>query len=45
MKLAVVDGLAEMAGDYDLFILDLWGVVHNGVSTYPGAADCMARLR
>ena len=45
MNLAVMDGLAEMAGDYDLFILDLWGVVHNGVSAYPGAADCLTRLR
>ena len=45
MKLAVIDGLAEIAGDYDLFIFDLWGVVHNGVSTYPGAADCMTHLR
>ena len=45
MNLAVMDGLAEMAGNYDLFIFDLWGVVHNGVSTYPGATDCMKRLR
>ena len=45
MQLAVIDGLAEMAGEYDLFIFDLWGVVHNGVSTYPSATDCMTRLR
>ncbi len=43
--ISVIDGLAEMAGDYDLFIFDLWGVVHNGVAVYPGAADCLGRLR
>jgi HAD superfamily hydrolase (TIGR01459 family) len=34
-----------MAGDYDLFILDLWGVVHDGEAVYPGAVDCLHRLR
>ncbi|MFP6748697.1 MAG: TIGR01459 family HAD-type hydrolase [Alphaproteobacteria bacterium] len=41
----VIGGLAELAGDYDLFIFDLWGVVHNGVAVYPGAVDCLSRLR
>jgi len=45
MNLALLNGLAEIADDYQLFIFDLWGVVHNGVSAYPGAADCLARLR
>ncbi len=34
-----------MAGDYDLFIFDLWGVVHDGEAVYPGAVDCLQRLR
>lgn len=45
MSIAIIDGLAEVADNYDLFIFDLWGVVHNGVETYPGAADCLSRLR
>ena len=38
-------GLAELAERYDGFILDLWGLVHNGIAPYPGAVDCMRRLR
>jgi len=45
MNIALLNGLAEIADDYQLFIFDLWGVVHDGVSAYPGAADCLARLR
>lgn len=36
---------AEIESDYDGFILDLWGVIHDGVQPYPGAASCLARLR
>ncbi|MDA1099170.1 MAG: TIGR01459 family HAD-type hydrolase [Proteobacteria bacterium] len=45
MSIPIIDGLAEMADDYDLFIFDLWGVVHDGVSAYPSALDCLRRLR
>ena len=38
-------GMAALAAEYDGFILDLWGVIHDGVNPYPGAADCLARLR
>ncbi len=38
-------GLAKLAARYDGFILDLWGLVHNGIAPYPGAVDCMRRLR
>ena len=37
--------MAGLADDYDLFILDLWGVVHEGVTVFPDAADCLRRLR
>ena len=40
-----LDGFAELAGSYDGFIVDLWGVVHDGISLYPGASDCLRRLR
>lgn len=42
---ALHSGLAELADRYDGYILDLWGVVHNGLAPYPGAVDCMRRLR
>ncbi len=38
-------GFHAIAGEYDGFILDLWGVIHDGVRPYPGAVDCMASLR
>jgi HAD superfamily hydrolase (TIGR01459 family) len=38
-------GFAPLAARFDGLILDLWGVVHDGVRPYPGAVDCLARLR
>jgi HAD superfamily hydrolase (TIGR01459 family) len=40
-----LDGIAPLATAYDGFILDLWGVIHDGVQPYPGARDCLATLR
>lgn len=30
---------------YDSFILDLWGVVHDGTAMYPGAKECMQQMQ
>ena len=38
-------GIAPLADRYDGFILDLWGVVHDGISAYPGAVDALACLK
>ena len=38
-------GFAALAQEFDGFIIDLWGVVHDGVRALPGAAACLARLR
>ena len=40
-----LDNFAPLAAEYDGFILDLWGVIHDGVHAYPGAADCLAELK
>jgi HAD superfamily hydrolase (TIGR01459 family) len=40
-----LDGFAPLAARYAGFIVDLWGVVHDGVAPYPGAAECLRRLR
>lgn len=37
-------GFATLADQYDGFILDLWGVIHDGVNPYPGAVDVLQRL-
>ena len=41
----ILDGLAEIAGDYDAAICDVWGVLHNGKEPYLPAADAMRRFR
>lgn len=40
-----IDGLAGIADRYDAFIVDLWGVVHDGKQPYPGVLDCFAALK
>ncbi|MFQ5784462.1 MAG: TIGR01459 family HAD-type hydrolase [Alphaproteobacteria bacterium] len=45
MTVPLVSGVAPLADAYDGFILDLWGVVHDGAAPYPGVLDCLRRLR
>lgn len=35
----------ELTTKFDAFILDLWGVVHDGKQLYPGTLDCLKQLR
>jgi HAD superfamily hydrolase (TIGR01459 family) len=37
-------GVSELAPRYDGFILDLWGVIHDGTAPMPGAVDCLRCL-
>ena len=39
-----VESLRDVAMRYDSWIVDQWGVLHNGVVAYPGAADTLRRL-
>ncbi|WP_458093830.1 TIGR01459 family HAD-type hydrolase [Roseomonas sp. WA12] len=41
----VLDGIAELAGRYRGFVLDIWGVVHDGRAAFPGVADALARMK
>jgi HAD superfamily hydrolase (TIGR01459 family) len=38
-------GLADLASRYRGFIVDQWGVLHDGARPYADALDCLARLR
>ena len=38
-------GFAPLADRFDGFILDLWGVIHDGVNAFPHAVDCLTQLR
>lgn len=40
-----VAGVAALAHDYHGFILDQWGVLHDGTRPYAGTAECLQRLR
>lgn len=37
-------GLRSIAADYDHFLLDQWGVLHNGVTPYEGVPEALAAL-
>jgi HAD superfamily hydrolase (TIGR01459 family) len=41
----ILDGIAPLAPRYDGFVLDLWGVVHDGRRPYPGVVEALQRLR
>jgi len=45
MSVPILSGVAEIAARYDLFILDVWGVIHDGIAPYPGVDEALRRLR
>lgn len=40
-----IQGLGDIAEGYDLFLIDQWGVIHNGETPYEGAIDTLAELK
>lgn len=44
-KIEILNSLSAVIDRYDGFVLDLWGVVHDGEKPYPGVIDCLSRLR
>jgi HAD superfamily hydrolase (TIGR01459 family) len=44
VTLLYLAGVSDLAARYDAFILDLWGVVHNGVAPMPNAVEGMRAL-
>lgn len=45
MSVTQISGLSAIADQADAFILDLWGVIHDGVEAYAGARDTLVALR
>jgi HAD superfamily hydrolase (TIGR01459 family) len=41
----ILDGIAPIADRYDGYVLDLWGVVHDGRRPYPGVPEALAELK
>lgn len=40
-----IRGVSEIIDKYDLLLLDLWGVVHDGTQLYPGVMDALVVLK
>lgn len=40
-----IDGLAALAGRYDVLLSDVWGVIHNGRESFAGPCAALARWR
>ncbi|MFL5289872.1 MAG: TIGR01459 family HAD-type hydrolase [Rhodopila sp.] len=40
-----LSGFAPLAERYNGFVLDLWGVIHDGVNAFPHAVECLRQLR
>lgn len=45
MTIRIVGGLSEVADRYALFLVDQWGVLHDGQSPHDGAIEALRALR
>ena len=39
------DGICNIANDYDIFLLDMWGVMHDGEKPYTGVLEVIQKLK
>lgn len=44
MGMRHIHGLSEIADQFDLFLVDQYGVLHDGIAAYPGAIEALARI-
>ncbi|CAA7619347.1 putative HAD-superfamily subfamily IIA hydrolase like protein [Magnetospirillum sp. LM-5] len=45
MSIPIIAGLSALADRFDGLILDLWGVIHDGVEAYAGAREALVAIR
>jgi HAD superfamily hydrolase (TIGR01459 family) len=45
MTIRPLEGLAPVTDAYDAFIVDLWGVLHDGAHPLPGTVECLTALK
>lgn len=43
--LNLASGIEDIIADYDVFLLDMWGVMHDGFTAYDGVIECVEKLR
>lgn len=41
----ILSGVSKIADNYDIFLLDVWGVLHNGLTPYSGTLKCLENLK
>ena len=41
----LITKFSTIASDYDVVLSDVWGVIHNGIKSYPHACDALMRMR
>lgn len=41
----LIADIADVSGAFDVWFLDIWGVLHNGVRPYPGAVHAAQKFR
>lgn len=41
----LLTGIGDIAGQYDHFILDVWGVLHDGSAPFSGTIGCLHKLK
>ena len=44
MSTKLINGLSQIHSKYDVFFIDLWGVIHNGIQLYPEAIEVLENL-
>lgn len=44
-KTKFCQGISDISDSYNAFIIDQWGVLHNGERLYEGVADCLRELK
>ena len=44
MRDKAIKGLREIYENYDVFFIDIWGVIHNGIELYPRAVEVLENL-
>ena len=44
-KTKFCQGISDISDSYNAFIIDQWGVLHNGEKVYDGVLDCLKELK
>ena len=44
-NIPLIEGLRDIARNYDAVLCDVWGVIHNGMCAHPDALDAVRRYR